>query len=193
MNNIDLKERLAEFMHQIWATWTAHFLANLTSENIERWRRQIATSYAQLTEKEKDSDRDLASRILAEFWSEQQVLKLTLAWMQKHLPWAGQYSADFEADPRPHKHVAHGSQHITKANGQLAAMLDELDHGVPVEEVLKTQNWSRFVADLVVIALRIAIYFPGGGFSLEDAVRTRITEKNKLASEAGTGSSTTPS
>lgn len=31
---------------------------------VERWRRQVATSYAELSEKEKDSDRKEADRVL---------------------------------------------------------------------------------------------------------------------------------
>ena len=58
-------EALAELEHIQWAHWTRYMLANLTSENIERWQRQIATPYDQLSEKEKDSDREWADSVLA--------------------------------------------------------------------------------------------------------------------------------
>jgi hypothetical protein len=39
-------------------------LDNFTPENIVRWRRQIATPYAALSEREKDSDREWADKVL---------------------------------------------------------------------------------------------------------------------------------
>ena len=61
---MSLREKLAELEHNQWAHWTRHMLDNLSPENIERWRRQIETSYAELSEKEKDSDRGWADRVL---------------------------------------------------------------------------------------------------------------------------------
>lgn len=55
-------EELAELEHEQWAHWTRYMLDNLTDENISRWREQIETPYSQLTDKEKDSDRDWARR-----------------------------------------------------------------------------------------------------------------------------------
>lgn len=56
-------ERLAALEHEQWAHWTKYMLDNLTPENIERWRRQIETPYEQLTEAEKDSDREWADKV----------------------------------------------------------------------------------------------------------------------------------
>jgi hypothetical protein len=61
---MSLRERLAALEHEQWAHWTRHLLGNLTPENIERWRRQIDTPYDQLSEAEKDSDREWADRVL---------------------------------------------------------------------------------------------------------------------------------
>lgn len=55
-------EKLADLEHQQWAHWTKYMLDNLTSENIARWRGQIATPYSALSEKEKDSDREWACK-----------------------------------------------------------------------------------------------------------------------------------
>ena len=63
---ISLRERLADVEHEQWAHWTKYMLDNLTEKNIARWRTQIATPYSELTEKEKDSDREWADRVLAE-------------------------------------------------------------------------------------------------------------------------------
>ena len=60
----NLRERLAALEHEQWAHWTRHLLDHLTPENVERWRRQIDTPYDQLSEPEKDSDREWADRVL---------------------------------------------------------------------------------------------------------------------------------
>ena len=60
----EMIERLADLEHQQWAHWTKYMLDNLTPENIERWHGQIETPYADLTEKEKDSDREWAVKSL---------------------------------------------------------------------------------------------------------------------------------
>jgi len=57
-------ERLARLEHEQWSHWTRYMLNNLTDENIARWKRQMATDYSALTEKEKDSDREWAKKIL---------------------------------------------------------------------------------------------------------------------------------
>lgn len=59
-----LLEKVAELEHEQWAHWTRYMLDNLTPENIERWRGQVDTSYAELSEKEKDSDREWAGKVL---------------------------------------------------------------------------------------------------------------------------------
>ena len=60
----EMIERLADLEHQQWAHWTKYMLDNLTPENIERWRGQIETPYADLTEKEKEIDREWAVKSL---------------------------------------------------------------------------------------------------------------------------------
>ena len=57
-------ERLAELEHKQWAHWTEYMLNNLTADNIVRWRQQINTPYSELSEKEKDSDRKWANKVL---------------------------------------------------------------------------------------------------------------------------------
>lgn len=59
------REKLAELEHEQWATWTKYFLDNLTDENMARWKKQIETPYSELTEKEKESDREWADKVLA--------------------------------------------------------------------------------------------------------------------------------
>lgn len=59
-----LLELLADLEHQQWTHWTRYMLDNLTPKNIERWRRQIAAPYDTLTEKEKESDREWARKVM---------------------------------------------------------------------------------------------------------------------------------
>ncbi len=75
----DLVEVIAEECHRQWAGWTEHLLSKTTkrlgehpSDDIhvldiawvERWREQIDTPYADLSEEEKESDRREARKIL---------------------------------------------------------------------------------------------------------------------------------
>ena len=60
----DWREKLADLEHKQWAHWTEYMLSNLTEENINRWKKQIKTSYNKLSEKEKQSDRVWADEVL---------------------------------------------------------------------------------------------------------------------------------
>jgi hypothetical protein len=60
----DLLEVLSDLEHRQWAHWTRYMLDNYTPENVERWRLQVKTEYADLSEREKDSDRTWASTVL---------------------------------------------------------------------------------------------------------------------------------
>ena len=92
----DKREELASLEHDQWAHWTRYMLEVLQPlvclghasmleaeaygfvdseaikavEAIKRWHRQINTPYADLTEKEKDSDREWADKVLAELGRE---------------------------------------------------------------------------------------------------------------------------
>lgn len=67
-----LIERLAEIEHERWSDWQA-WCHKILRENcpspgleavLERWDRQIATTYKDLSEQEKQSDRDQVNRYL---------------------------------------------------------------------------------------------------------------------------------
>ena len=64
-----LREELAELEHIQWAHWTEYMLSNLTPENIERWQKQCSTDYSDLSEQEKESDREWANKVLSIFLS----------------------------------------------------------------------------------------------------------------------------
>ena len=72
MTESELKELLAAIEHQRWAGWQAymHSLCErrddgalvIPADRVAHWERQIATPYADLTEREKDSDREQVDR-----------------------------------------------------------------------------------------------------------------------------------
>ncbi|XKM41995.1 hypothetical protein A4U53_016135 [Rhizobium ruizarguesonis] len=67
-------ERLAAIEHERWSHWQKYLHKSglrqsdgsliISSELIERWERQISTAYAELSEAEKDSDRDQVRKYL---------------------------------------------------------------------------------------------------------------------------------
>ena len=72
VNDADLVEALAAIEHERWADWQRwmHEQCHRTSGGelvipaalVERWERQIATPYADLSEREKESDREQVRR-----------------------------------------------------------------------------------------------------------------------------------
>ena len=71
---MSLREELAGNQHEIWSHWMKYLfsLCSVTadgsyvipSQSVRHWMRQIDTDYADLTEKEKDSDREQADKVL---------------------------------------------------------------------------------------------------------------------------------
>ena len=69
-NEQELREQLAAIEHERWADWQKYCHRVLRDNNpspeqgdiLERWDRQIETPYADLTELEKQSDREQVDR-----------------------------------------------------------------------------------------------------------------------------------
>jgi len=59
-----LIDLLANLEHEQWSHWTDYFFKNDTSKNRGRWNEQIKTPYFKLSEKEKESDREWAKKVL---------------------------------------------------------------------------------------------------------------------------------
>lgn len=62
--DIELREKLAKLEHEQWSHWTKYMLDNMNFNNAIRWNKQINTTYSELKEKEKDSDREWADKVL---------------------------------------------------------------------------------------------------------------------------------
>jgi len=57
-------EGLADIEHTQWAHWTMYMLDNLTKDNIKKWKRQTKEPYYFLNEREKESDRVWARKVI---------------------------------------------------------------------------------------------------------------------------------
>ena len=79
----ELREQLAAIEHERWADWQSYLHSRLTKHGEDgmlmspsdylHWEEQIAADYAELTEAEKQSDRDQVDR----YWS------LVTAWRDR--------------------------------------------------------------------------------------------------------------
>lgn len=100
---------------------------------------------------------------------------LTIRQLQTQLPWTVHYHRDFRSSPMSHKDFAHALLHVQKAAGKLASVVNDAEHG---GSEFKPEQVDRFVADLVVCALRMANTCPGRNIDLQRAVEERIVSKN---------------
>ncbi len=74
MDKQELIEQLAEKEHASWSHWMTYLFAQSTAnpdgsatipeDLVERWQRQAQTNYSDLTEREKQSDRNRVEKIL---------------------------------------------------------------------------------------------------------------------------------
>jgi len=75
-----------------------------------------------------------------------------------------------------HKDFGHALLHVTKACGKLAAIVNDAEHG---GSGFKAEDVDRYIADLVVCALRMANTCPGRTIDLQRTVIDRIEQKNQ--------------
>lgn len=109
----------------------------------------------------------------------------TLRELQSCLPWTGHYHRDFRATPQTHKDFGHALLHIHKAGGKLASIIDEAEHaGFAWADPTKRAEVEKYVADMVICALRMANTCPEGVIDLQAAVEHRLTAKNNQLAEA---------
>lgn len=101
--------------------------------------------------------------------------------LQVNLPWTIRYSGDFRASPMTHKDFAHTMHHISKAAGHLHGLCDDMDHDREVaDDPTLKERYAKYIADLVVCALRLANTFPGSHVDLQREVVDRIEKKNNV-------------
>lgn len=108
----------------------------------------------------------------------------TLRELQTSLPWTAHYHRDFRATPMTHKDFSHALLHVHKAGGKLATILDEAEHGgFEWASPANRAEVSKYIADLVICALRMATTCPDGQLDLQRAVEDRLTTKNNFLAE----------
>jgi hypothetical protein len=110
--------------------------------------------------------------------------------LQTQLPWTIKYSTDFRSSPVAHKDFAHALHHVGKALGRLHEFVDNMDHdrALAIDFEKNREEYAKYIADLVVCALRLANTFPGGVVDLERAIVERIESKNGVSlHDAGRG------
>ncbi|WP_016751840.1 hypothetical protein [Leptospira kirschneri] len=98
--------------------------------------------------------------------------------LQVKLPWTVKYSEDFRLTPLTHKDFSHALHHVSKAVGKLHGLADDMDHNKELALSLNPDDYGKYIADLVVCALRLANTFPGRIIDLESEVIKRIETKN---------------
>lgn len=102
---------------------------------------------------------------------------LTIRELQTQLPWTIHYHRDFRSSPMSHKDFGHALLHVQKAAGKLAALVNDAEHGGCE---FTAEETDRYVADLVLCALRMANTCPGRTIDLQRAVTDRIETKNEV-------------
>lgn len=104
---------------------------------------------------------------------------MNLRQIQTQLPWTVKYSRDFRSNPQSHKDFAHAVVHAQKALGKLCGLVDDLDHNMDLaHEIDISRQYGKYVADLVVCALRMANECPSRKIDLQSAVIERLETKN---------------
>lgn len=110
---------------------------------------------------------------------EEEVSDRTIRDLQSSLPWTSHYHHDFRSNPQAHKDFAHALLHIHKAGGNLATIIDKAEHaGYNWADPALRADVEKYVADMVICALRMANTCPDGVIDLQRAVEARLAAKN---------------
>lgn len=103
------------------------------------------------------------------------VKEKSLRELQASLPWTSHSHRDFRANPITHKDFGHALLHVHKAGGKLAELVDVAEHK---GHDFNHADVEKYVADLVICAMRMANTCPNGAIDLQAAVERRLTAKN---------------
>jgi hypothetical protein len=74
-DELSVREQLAAIQHSIWAHWMKFLFSvshlnpdgsvTIPAKHAKRWMQQVETTYEELSEREKYSDREQADKVLA--------------------------------------------------------------------------------------------------------------------------------
>ena len=141
----DYRERIAAVQHGIWSHWMRYLFsvcgelnddgsATIPAYNVERWHRQMETGYAALTDKERESDRNQADKVLAERDAEIAALRAQVDDLTGKLAYNRNYAAAAFAQQR---------ELIDALRAQVAE-LEAWKAAVPVKELNRMMTIAPF-------------------------------------------------
>lgn len=99
--------------------------------------------------------------------------------LQEELPklWTNElYSDEFNESESPYKDFEHALKHVRKAAQELDNMTEEADHSGLIGE-FQRPDVEKYLADLIICTVRLALKSPTGPVNLESAIRSRIEKK----------------
>ena len=85
------------------------------------------------------------------------------------------YSSEFNASPLKYKDFDHALKHVFKAAGRLLEMTETMDHSSEI--VWVAEPVRKYLADLVICAIRLANVNPSGLIDIEETIFDRIEQK----------------
>lgn len=97
--------------------------------------------------------------------------ELPKIWTQDH------YSKAFNESSSPYKDFQHAGLHVGKALKKLENMIEEADHVDNPLSCFKKEEVEKYLADIVISVVRMALKNPNGPVDLEKAIRERVLDK----------------
>lgn len=106
---------------------------------------------------------------------------MNLSHIQKHLPWSIAYTVEFMESQQieGHRNAIHDILHVMKGLGRLAGVCEKIDHGKPMG--MSREEFADNLTDLVICALHMATNNPLGYIDLEQAVISKIEQRNGVS------------
>jgi len=103
---------------------------------------------------------------------------LPKAWTQES------YSDTFNASPSEYRDFQHALWHVVKATAKLGEMVEIQDHAEREVVNFRKEDVEKYLADIVISSVRLAIKNPSGKIDLESAVLRRLKQKMDLEIKA---------
>lgn len=88
-----------------------------------------------------------------------------------------QYSKAFNKNPSCYKDFQHAALHVGKALQKLQNMVEEADHVDNPLPCFKREDVEKYLADIVISVVRMALTNPSGPVDLEKAISYRVLDK----------------
>ena len=126
----ELREQFADLAHAIWAHWMRYMfscgqqLADDTwimpADKVKRWTRQMHTPYAELSDKERESDREQADKMIVLFEG-------AITMLRQRAEAAEKDANELRSDNEMNAHYAARALHAEAERDQLLSHLADAD------------------------------------------------------------------